>query len=77
MEDSRHFQEMLQERGIPLAWADRAVADADKTEEHEDGTIHYLKQIEEHGSRWLRVVVRADVDPARRITAFFDRRLRD
>lgn len=76
MRDSRHFRDMLIERSIRLEWTDEAVAEPDRIEESADGTRHYLKQIPEHGNRWLRVVVNPEVEPPVRVTAFFDRRLR-
>lgn len=67
---------MLKERGIEREWVDRTTRDPDRTEEHDDGTRHFIKQIPEFGNRWLRVVVNIGVEPERRVTAFFDRRLR-
>ena len=67
---------MLTERGIKREWADIAVLQPDKTEEHADGTRHYIRQIPENANRWLRVVVNVASDPEKRVTAFFDRRLR-
>lgn len=70
-----HFEDMLKERGIALEWAERAITTPDRTENHDDGTIHFIKRIPEFGNRWLRVIVRAGVVPGRRVTVFFDRRL--
>ncbi|MGE4490339.1 MAG: DUF4258 domain-containing protein [Kiritimatiellales bacterium] len=76
MIDSIHFTDMLKERGIQREWADRAFEAPDRVEEHEDGTKHYIKQIPEYGNRWLRVIVNVASIPEKRVTAFFDRRLR-
>jgi len=76
MEDTSHFEDMLQERGIERDWADLAVLQPDRTEDHADGTRHYIRRISEFGDRWLRVIVNVASDPERRVTAFFDRRLR-
>lgn len=76
MDREGHFGDMLQERGISLEWAERALADPEMTEKHDDGTTHYIKRIPEFGNRWLRVVVNETEIPARRVTVFFDRRLR-
>lgn len=76
MEDSVHFAAMLNERGIRREWADRAVDDPDRVVDHDDGTRHFIKQIAEHENRWLRVVVDVSSTPEKRVTAFFDRRLR-
>lgn len=71
-----HFGEMLKERGIALEWTRRARTDPDVTEEHEDGTRHFIKRIPEFGNRWLRVVMNVTETPEKPVTAFFDRRLR-
>jgi len=67
---------MLLERGIALEWVKRVVTEPARSESREDGTIHYLKPISEHGGRVLRVVVRPENKPVRVITVFFDRRER-
>lgn len=76
MEDSIHFADMLRERGIKRDWVNAALESPDRTEDHDDGTRHFIKQIPEFGNRWLRVVVNVEVFPEKRVTAFFDRRLR-
>lgn len=76
MDDTVHFADMLKERGIKSAWADRTVLSPDAVEDHDDGTRHFIKQIPEFGGRWLRVVVSVVETPPRRVTVFFDRRLR-
>lgn len=76
MRDSIHFNDMLKERDIRWEWVDRTISRPDRTEEHKDGTRHFIKQIPEFGNRWLRVVVSVTVTPEKRVTAFFDRRLR-
>jgi hypothetical protein len=55
---------------------ERTIRNPDKIEDREDGTQHFLKQIEEYGNRWLRVIVDVRTDSSRAITVFFDRRLR-
>lgn len=72
---SRHFEDMLKERSIPAEWVDRSIAAADRSEIHDDGTMHYLKRIPEHGDRILRVVINTRSMPHRAVTVFFDRRL--
>lgn len=71
-----HFKKMLSERSIHDQWVDRTLSDPDRIEDHEDGTRHYLKQIQECDNRWLRVIVSAGSEAARAVTVFFDRRLR-
>ncbi len=76
MNESIHFQDMMKERGIQRDWAEQAVDRPDRTEDHDDGTTHYIKQIPEFENRWLRVVVNTTSVPEKIVTAFFDRRLR-
>ena len=75
VDQSRHFSEMLREREISLEWVRRVIDNPDRTEIPGDGPRHFLKQIAEHGNRWLRVVVNEAAQPPLAITAFFDRRL--
>lgn len=76
MEETIHFGDMLNERGIKREWVDHAVREPDRTEDHEDGTRHFIKKIPEFDNRHLRVIVNMTVHPAKRVTVFFDRRLR-
>ncbi len=76
MIDTKHFKDMLKERNIPLDMVNTTIALPDRIEEKDDGTIHYLKYFDNQMRRWLRVVVNMKSQPPRRITAFFDRRLR-
>ncbi len=76
MEDSVHFADMLRERRIEPEWVDATLNAPDRTEDHADGTRHFIKQIPEFGDRWLRVVVNVKAVPEKRVTTFFDRRLR-
>nr|VFJ77884.1 MAG: protein of unknown function (DUF4258) [Candidatus Kentron sp. FW] len=76
MQNSIHFDAMLQERGIKREWIEQTVRIPDRTEYYDDGTRHLIKRIPEFGNRWLRVIVNTTVRPEKRITAFFDRRLR-
>ena len=71
-----HARDMLNERGIPDSWVVRAVGSPLRTEDHDDGTTHYLGNVPERGGRVLRVVVNTKVSPPIVVTVFFDRRLR-
>ncbi len=73
---TRHFKAMLKERSIPMSLIKGTLAKPGKVEEHSDGTKHFLRQIPEHGNRWLRIIVNATTVPNKAVTAFFDRRLR-
>lgn len=75
-EFSEHAYDMLKERNIKKEWVKLAMEVPEKRELKEDGTIHFIKAIEEYGGRFLRVVVQPDAKPLRIITIFFDRRLR-
>ena len=63
MDLSGHFGDMLEERGIALNWVQRTIDTPDNTEDHDDDTRHYLKQIPEFGNRWLRVVINVTKQP--------------
>ncbi len=75
-EFSEHAYDMLRERNIQQAWVQLAIENPDKKEVKDDGTVHYIRSIEQHGERYLRVVVNPDVRPQRIVTVFFDRRIR-
>ncbi len=53
-----------------------AVEKPDKVENHDDGTRHYLKKIDNNNNKWLRIIVNVKEKPNKVVTAFFDRRLR-
>lgn len=67
---------MLSERNIQEQWVERVLAEPDRIETHEDGTKHYLKQIQEYDNRWLRIIVNSELEEPLAVTVFFDRRLR-
>ena len=75
IEFTTHAKIMLQERGIPLEWIERTIEKPHSKETNEDGTIHYLMPIPEHGGRILRVIVNPQKGPFMVVTMFFDRRL--
>ena len=76
IEFSSHAKSMIAERGIDEAWVWRTVDDPQGKTLEADGNIHYVKSIEEHGGRTLRVIINEAVEPNRIVTVFFDRRLR-
>ncbi|MEW5806896.1 MAG: DUF4258 domain-containing protein [Acidobacteriota bacterium] len=69
---TKHFKKMMKERSIRQEWIDRTLKEPQKIERHEDGTQHFLCQIQEHGNRWLRIIVDAQKQPHRAVTVFFD-----
>lgn len=72
---SEHARDMLKERGIKETWVKTVIEEYEKRVFMEDGTVHYIRSIEQHGGRYLRVVVNPDVIPQRVVTVFFDRRI--
>ena len=76
MNDTKHFIDVLRERGIKRKWINATILTPDKIEDYDEGTRHYIKQIVEFDNRWLRIVVNVISTPEKRITAFFDRGLR-
>ncbi len=75
MDLSRHAQDELARRQIPMAWVWRAVEAPDYTEPHADGTVHYIARLPGPGERYLRVVVNRRRQPHRVATVFVDARL--
>ncbi|MEM4406603.1 MAG: DUF4258 domain-containing protein [Candidatus Methanomethylicaceae archaeon] len=75
-EFSEHAYNMLRERAIRESWVKLAIEDPEKKELKDDGTVHYIRAIEQYGGRYLRVVVNPDISPQRIVTVFFDRRIR-
>jgi hypothetical protein len=75
-DETLHFCEMLKERRIAPEWVERTIKTPERIEDHDDGTRHFVRRIHEFGNRWLRVVVAVSGDSQKRVTAFFDRRLR-
>ncbi len=75
-EFSSHAESMLTERNISKSWVFETLGDPEGTEYQDDGTMHYIKAIEEFGDRILRVIVNPTVQPKKVVTQFFDRRLK-
>jgi len=71
---SSHARDMMNERHIIEEWVKRTLRYPDYSEEKEDGTIHYIKAIDEYQGRFLRIIVNP-ID-LRVVTLFFDRRLK-
>ncbi|RMH38372.1 MAG: DUF4258 domain-containing protein [Nitrospirae bacterium] len=66
----------LKERNIQETWVKLAMEDPERQEMMEDGTVHYLRAIEEYEGRYVHVVVNPDAQPERIVTVVFDRRIR-
>ena len=71
-----HADDMLKERNIREVWVRLTLENPERKESKDDGTVHYLRAIEERGGKYLRVVVNPHVRPRRIVTVFFDRRIR-
>ncbi|NPV58920.1 MAG: DUF4258 domain-containing protein [Actinobacteria bacterium] len=69
-----HALDMLEERKIKSDWVNLTLEDPERKERKEDGTVDYLRPIEEFGGRYLRVVTDSKSRPLKIITVFFDRR---
>jgi len=76
IKESKHFGEMREERQISSKWIEQTLQYPDLIERKDDGTIHYIKKIDEFGGRWLRIVVAEKKNISKLITVFFDRTLR-
>ncbi|MFP4548178.1 MAG: DUF4258 domain-containing protein [Fidelibacterota bacterium] len=74
---SKHFKEMILERGIKDSWVESTLEFPDEVEEKDDGTTHYIKLIKEYGNRWLRIILNTQKLPPMAITVFFDRRIKE
>ncbi|MDA8107724.1 MAG: DUF4258 domain-containing protein [Betaproteobacteria bacterium] len=75
---TEHAKVVLAERGIPLAWVERALARPQRTavDDADPELRHAIAAIPEHGDRYLRVIYNFTVAPWRVVTAYFDRGLR-
>jgi hypothetical protein len=68
IELSEHAEEMLKERNIPEEWMRRTLNAPERTEIGMDNNTHYIKAIQEHEGRLLRVIVNQQVTPQRIVT---------
>ncbi|BDG25655.1 DUF4258 domain-containing protein [Thermus thermophilus] len=73
---TQHAREVLEKRGIPLEWIERALAFPEAVEKDrvDPSLEHRLVRIPERG-KVLRVVVNPKPHPMRVVTAFLDRRV--
>ncbi|MBI5214375.1 MAG: DUF4258 domain-containing protein [Ignavibacteriae bacterium] len=69
-----HALNVQRERAISDTWIYTAIENPDERFVEDDGTIHYIKQINDFGGRFLRVVV--NPISGKIVTVFFDRRIR-
>ena len=76
---TKHAKDVLEERELPTVWLERVLNAPQRIElDPDDAELeHYLGRIAEHGNRVLRVVVNKTVRPARVVTLYFDRTMRN
>lgn len=76
---TKHARDVLQEREIPTLWVQRVLSNPELVEPDDDdpGLEHRLARVQENDNRVLRVVVNPNVKPARVVTAYFDRKMRN
>lgn len=77
-EITHHARKVLEERGIPLEWMERAFAEPEQIfPDPEDAQVERrFRRIPEFGDRVLRVAVNVTVDPERIVSVFFDRNMK-
>jgi len=75
---SAHAEVVIAERGISKAWVEETLKTPDSLHvDLEDPDLsHAIKAIPDFGGRVLRVVFNNKAEPARIVTAYFDRRLK-
>lgn len=75
---TRHAEDMLEERKIERIWVETTVSAPESLENDpkRPETFSALRQIPEHGGRYLRVVYTITGGTVKIITAYFDRRYR-
>lgn len=72
---TNHARHVMSERGLPVEWAERTIAEPEWTEpDAEDSALtRSFKTIPEAGGRVMRVVHRDDNGDILVVTAFLDR----
>jgi hypothetical protein len=75
---TRHAEDMLVERKIERRWVESAVnaPEALESDPKRPETFSAIRQIPEHGGRYLRVVYTLAGGTIKIVTAYFDRRHR-
>lgn len=77
-EMTHHARKVLEERGIPVEWMERAFSAPERIlPDPEDAQVERrFRCIPEFGDRVLRVAVNVTVDPERIVSVFFDRNMK-
>ncbi|WP_419926193.1 DUF4258 domain-containing protein [Candidatus Poriferisocius sp.] len=73
-----HALHVMEERGIPAEWVERAVATPQRRtrDSHDESVERFFIRIRERGDKVLRVAVNTESDPWRVVSTFFDRSMR-
>ena len=75
---TKHAQEVLHEREIPVEWMERTLSAPELVlPDPDDATVERrFRRIPEFGGRVLRVAVNMAVEPIRIVSVFFDRKMK-
>ena len=75
---TQHAQKVLAERGILMEWVELTLSAPElRLPDPADTAVERCyRKIPEHGGRVLRVAVNNTVEPARIVSAFFDRKMK-
>ena len=75
---SGHAMDVMLERGIPVEWVERAVAEPGlrAPDPNDPAVERFFRSIPEYEDRVLRVAVNTRVVPWRVVSVFFDRSMR-
>ena len=78
LEFTKHAIQVMAERGIPVEWVARAIAEpALRVPDPNDPQVErFFRRIPEQDDRILRVAVNTHVAPWRVVSVFFDRNMR-
>lgn len=75
---TKHAQQVLDERGIPVEWMERTLTEPELVlPDPEDASIERrFRRIPEFGGRVLRVALNTTAEPNRVVSVFFDRQMK-
>ena len=78
LEFSSHAMDVMVERGIPVEWVERTVAEPGlrAPDAHDPSVDRFFRSIPEYEDRVLRVAINTRVVPWRVVSVFFDRSMR-
>jgi len=75
---TKHAKKVLAERGIPIEWMERTLAEPElRQPDPDDAAVERrYRRIPEFGGWVLRVAVNTAVEPNRVVSIFFDRQMK-